>query len=217
MPRPGIARSPSAAGWPPSPCPPRAGRRAGRPAGPGPPAPTTSGPGADPASAPGRGTSPPERCTVLAAAEAAIHHRGTYSVAYRVRRADGRYGRVEARGHLLSEDDGTPYRMIGSHWSAPCPDSRSPRCGPSVWRRRAARPRRRRSTPANSPCPTTRCSCSTPTAWSGDLNEGGRGLQLVAALAHRWGARYTAQGKVHLGGAAPHLNRPRLGRRQPGT
>lgn len=30
---------------------------------------------------------------------------------------------------------------------------------------------------------------------AGDLDAGGRGLQLVAAVAHRWGARYTAQGK----------------------
>ena len=51
---------------------------------------------------------------VLAATEAAIHDRGAYSAAYRVRRPDGRYSRIEARGHLLSEDDGTPYRMIGS-------------------------------------------------------------------------------------------------------
>ncbi|MEU0838875.1 SpoIIE family protein phosphatase [Streptomyces sp. NPDC005962] len=51
---------------------------------------------------------------VLAAAEAAIHDRGTYSAAYRVRRPDGRYSRVRARGHLLSGDDGTPYRMLGS-------------------------------------------------------------------------------------------------------
>jgi hypothetical protein len=28
------------------------------------------------------------------------------------------------------------------------------------------------------------------------MDEGGRGLFLVAQLAHRWGARYTAGGKV---------------------
>jgi hypothetical protein len=28
-----------------------------------------------------------------------------------------------------------------------------------------------------------------------DTDEGGRGLQLVSALAHRWGTRYTATGK----------------------
>jgi anti-sigma regulatory factor (Ser/Thr protein kinase) len=31
---------------------------------------------------------------------------------------------------------------------------------------------------------------------AGETDEGGRGLQLVAALAHRWGARYTGTGKT---------------------
>ncbi|MGW2327544.1 SpoIIE family protein phosphatase [Streptomyces sp. NPDC001700] len=56
---------------------------------------------------------------VLATAEEAIRTRGTYGAVYRVRQPDGRYLRVEARGHLLSGDDGTPFRMTGSLQDAP--------------------------------------------------------------------------------------------------
>ncbi|MFD7503774.1 SpoIIE family protein phosphatase [Streptomyces sp. NPDC059850] len=56
---------------------------------------------------------------VLATAEEAIRTRGTYGAVYRVRQPDGRYLRVEARGHLPSGDDGTPYRMTGSLQDAP--------------------------------------------------------------------------------------------------
>lgn len=104
-------------------------RRAARPAGPGPPAQTSSGPGAGPASAPGPGTSPPERGT------------------------------------------GTRPRWRSSA-PVPSPPPHASRSGVSDGS--PATPRIRRA---------------------GELDEGGRGLQLVAALAHRWGARCTAQGK----------------------
>ncbi len=45
-------------------------------------------------------------------------------------------------------------------------------------------------------CEVSDGSLSTPRIRrAADMDEGGRGLQLVAALAHRWGARYTPTGK----------------------
>ncbi|GGM86259.1 hypothetical protein GCM10010106_36680 [Thermopolyspora flexuosa] len=45
-------------------------------------------------------------------------------------------------------------------------------------------------------CEVSDASLSTPRIRrSGHLDEGGRGLQLVAALSHRWGTRFTATGK----------------------
>lgn len=45
-------------------------------------------------------------------------------------------------------------------------------------------------------CEVSDASLSTPRIRrSGHLDEGGRGLQLVAALSHRWGTRFTSSGK----------------------
>jgi hypothetical protein len=45
-------------------------------------------------------------------------------------------------------------------------------------------------------CEVSDASLTTPRIRrAADYDEGGRGLQLVAALSHRWGTRYTSSGK----------------------
>ncbi|GAA2354642.1 SpoIIE family protein phosphatase [Streptomyces violaceusniger] len=51
---------------------------------------------------------------VLAAGERAIRTGSPFGVEYRVRRPDGRYRWVEARGRTLLGEDGAPYRMVGT-------------------------------------------------------------------------------------------------------
>ncbi|MFB7999819.1 SpoIIE family protein phosphatase [Streptomyces sp. NPDC056002] len=52
----------------------------------------------------------------LAAVEKAIRDRGAFEAEYRVRRPSGGYAWTHARGQVLLDDDGLPYRMIGTSW-----------------------------------------------------------------------------------------------------
>ncbi|WP_431949014.1 SpoIIE family protein phosphatase [Actinacidiphila sp. bgisy167] len=54
----------------------------------------------------------------LSAAEKAIRTRGTFEAEYRVRRPDGSYGWTETRATVVVDEQGEPYRMIGTAWES---------------------------------------------------------------------------------------------------